>query len=117
VLQPVDLVVDRVGELRLTGLLRGDRVRAGHAGGVGANLLAEHGEKQEQHDTKRAAERAEDRTASRARRPDHRAAPCHPPGQHTKPDRDDAERQGNNQHINPPLGVAKEKQADHAQQP
>ena len=119
VLQDADLAADRVGELGVTGLLGGDRIRSAHAVVVRAQLGPEHRQHQQPQHADREAEPAEHDPAGRPARPGRTAAPRLAAGAGTEPDRHRAEQQGHDGHEHAATQVTQSEgqahQAEHAQ--
>jgi hypothetical protein len=119
VLQDADLAADRVGELGVTGLLGGDRIRAAHAVVVSAQLRPEHRQYQQPQHAERQAEPAEHDPAGRPARARRAAAVRLAAGADPEPDRHRAEQQGYNGHDHAATQVTQSEgqahQAEHAQ--
>ena len=119
VLQDADLAAHRVGELCVADLLGGHRVRAGHAGGIRAQLRPEHHQDQQPQQAERQAEAAEHDPADRPAWPGRAAAPRPPVDGDAEPDRRHGEQQGQGGHEHAATQVAEPQrqaeQAEHAQ--
>ena len=117
--QDADLAAHRVGELCVADLLGGHRVRAGHAGGIRAQLRPEHRQDQQPQQAEREAEPAEHDPADRPAWPGRAAAPRPPVDGDAEPHRRHGEQQGQAGHEHAAAQVAEPQrqaeQAEHAQ--
>ena len=117
--QHADLAAHRVVELGVADLLRGHRVRAAHAGVIGAQRRPEHRQHQQPQRAERQAEPAQHDPGDRPARPGRPAAPRPPARAGAEPDRRRAEHQGHGRHQDAAVQVAEPQrqpeQAEHAQ--